>query len=246
METEGTLINSFLQRLSSTRSILEHKVLSYQTSDGITALSDIYKFDTLLSSVAYAHQIGYAGERFHLGTEVKYGLVNIAAFLAQSQNEGIRANNACDGSYSFSNVCGLRNYQHYTCSDTEKAMECPDNIMNCGQGALLTKGVCMMGKINHYLGKRAANEGRNAMFPDIDFCSNNAEDICQYVDRYPNIVWDVAFFEWVVRIQSYRDENFNYIESLHQFVEGGMRDTTFINTVSKIVSSGSSNADDVP
>lgn len=34
----------------------------------------------------------------------------------------------------------------------------------------MTKGVCMLGKLNYYLGSRAAREGRMAMYPEIDFC----------------------------------------------------------------------------
>jgi hypothetical protein len=34
----------------------------------------------------------------------------------------------------------------------------------------MTKGPCMLGKLNHYLGSRAADEGRAALYPEIDFC----------------------------------------------------------------------------
>ena len=41
-----------------------------------------------------------------------------------------------------------------------------------GRGVLQTKGICSFGRLNYYLGKRAADEGRDALFPDIDFCIN--------------------------------------------------------------------------
>lgn len=67
-----------------------------------------------------------------------------------------------------------------------------------GRGALLTRGTCMLGKLNHYLGAQAARDGRTALFPEIDFCGS-PEDICQNVEAHPTLVWDVAFFEWVER-----------------------------------------------
>ena len=78
-----------------------------------------------------------------------------------------------------------------------------------------------------------------------------------------NIVWDIALFEWVSqiikilsvtrtsshslnlhnidhtpkveRIQSYKKDGWNYIDQLHQFVDEGMADVSFINKVSEIV-----------
>jgi hypothetical protein len=34
----------------------------------------------------------------------------------------------------------------------------------------MSKGPCMLGKLNYYLGFRAAGEGRAALYPTIDFC----------------------------------------------------------------------------
>ena len=34
----------------------------------------------------------------------------------------------------------------------------------------MTKGPCMLGKLNYYMGFRAAGEGRSALYPEIDFC----------------------------------------------------------------------------
>merc|ERR1712027_45391 len=51
-----------------------------------------------------------------------------------------------------------------------------------GRGVIQTTGVCNFGKLNYYLGSRAAAEGRDALFPQIDLrggCSTRAE-----VDRW--------------------------------------------------------------
>jgi hypothetical protein len=42
--------------------------------------------------------------------------------------------------------------------------------LNFFRGALMSKGPCMLGKLNYYLGFRAAGEGRAALYPTIDFC----------------------------------------------------------------------------
>mmetsp|Transcript_36726 Transcript_36726/g.78250 ORF Transcript_36726/g.78250 Transcript_36726/m.78250 type:complete len:474 (-) Transcript_36726:484-1905(-) len=312
------LINAFLHRLNSHRSSLERNVLSYQARDGTTIQSDVYTFDSLIESVAYACQIGHAGKLFYIGspgaetlgddqpmTNLRYGLVNIAAFLAQSQNEGIVGNacdeyhlDAIDGKYPVSNSCGQfgDNYQGLICSRAERAMECPveenmkvaaapngkhenslydyrpgfycgpdenftgaydpntrlvemgpfansagrNDVKGCcfwGRGAMLTKGPCMLGKLNHYLGAEAAKNGKMAKFPDVDFCRSPG-DICKNIERHPTIVWDIALFEWVERVQPYEDGNFNYQLALQKFVDGGMKDPTFINSVSNIVATG--------
>lgn len=41
-----------------------------------------------------------------------------------------------------------------------------------GRGALLTRNICNIGKLNYYLGKGGANQNRDVFYPDIDFCAN--------------------------------------------------------------------------
>lgn len=107
-----------------------------------------------------------------------------------------------------------------------------------GRGALLTKGVCNLGKFNYYHGADAAKNGMpGALFGNIDFCTNPG-GICSNIEKYPTIVWDIAMFEWVERIQSYDDGNFNYIDALKRFVNGGMQDPSFIESVSNILVNG--------
>ncbi|KAL7478358.1 hypothetical protein ACHAW6_004124, partial [Cyclotella cf. meneghiniana] len=235
-------------------------------------------------------------------SSLKYGLVNLAAFLSQSITESIYYN-ACEEfhldsigtKYAISNSCGQfgNSYQDYTCDGSDAGMECPvlssmnlvavgdgkynlerpsfycrskalepftgvfdsrsstvvndapypnaanrTDVEGCcfwGRGALMTKGVCMLGKLNYYLGSRAAREGRMAMYPEIDFCSN-PDAICKKTNASSGrIVWDIALFEWVERIQSYNYNGWNYIDQLHQFVDGGQQDVSFINTVSEIL-----------
>lgn len=48
-----------------------------------------------------------------------------------------------------------------------------------------TTGICNFGKLNYFLGKRAADEGRSSLFPDIDFCKD-PEAICANA-QYPQV-----------------------------------------------------------
>merc|ERR1712127_1165351 len=118
-----------------------------------------------------------------------------------------------------------------------------------GRGVIQTTGVCNFGKLNYYLGKRAAAEGRDALFPQIDFCTNpNA--ICE-AGSPPELKWIAGFFYWLNAVQTYStaageygDSNpFNYINELKAWVDGGMNtgDVRFISGASGIVNRGCHN-----
>ena len=57
----------------------------------------------------------------------------------------------------------------------------------------MTKGPCMLGKLNHYLGSRAADEGRAALYPEIDFCKSwvmkfmllNRSEVIHFLEQKP-------------------------------------------------------------
>ena len=48
-----------------------------------------------------------------------------------------------------------------------------------------TTGICNFGMLNYYLGKRAADEGRESQYPDIDFCMDPGA-VCS---RDPELKW---------------------------------------------------------
>lgn len=105
-----------------------------------------------------------------------------------------------------------------------------------GRGVLQTKGVCSFGRLNYYLGKRAADEGRESLFPNVDFCSN-PEAVCGSQYKHETM-WMSGLFEWVDRVQSYDRGGFNYMERLKLFADEGMKDDVFIKHVGAIVQSG--------
>lgn len=68
-----------------------------------------------------------------------------------------------------------------------------------GRGLLQSKGLCTYGKLNYYLGARAAKEGRASLYPNIDFCLN-PEAICASSARQ-ELIWMSGLFEWIDRVQ---------------------------------------------
>mmetsp|Transcript_16821 Transcript_16821/g.29668 ORF Transcript_16821/g.29668 Transcript_16821/m.29668 type:complete len:179 (+) Transcript_16821:792-1328(+) len=65
-----------------------------------------------------------------------------------------------------------------------------------GRGVLLTRGSCNIGKLNYYLGARAAREGRQSLYPDIDFCTD-PEATCQS-SVTGELRWTTAMFVSII------------------------------------------------
>lgn len=105
-----------------------------------------------------------------------------------------------------------------------------------GRGALSTRGVCNHGKINYYLGKKGADLGRSTLYPTEDFCEF-PEATC-LGEHAEELRWSIAFFEWAERIQRYESNGWDYEGKLTEFVDNGMIDDTFIDSVSRILSRG--------
>ena len=97
-------------------------------------------------------------------------------------------------------------------------------------------GICNFGKLNYYLGARAAAEGRGGRYPDVDFCADPGI-ICAS-DEHKELKWIAGMFYWIESLQSYDERGWNYMDELHKFVDGGMVDHSFINGVSGVVNRG--------
>lgn len=113
-----------------------------------------------------------------------------------------------------------------------------------GRGVIQTTGVCNFGKLNYFLGARANNEGREAMYPNIDFCKR-PDMICDPNSGHPELKWIAGLFYWMESVQRYDEGGWNYLENLRQFVDSGMpnpgSDSGFIHAVSGIVNRGCHN-----
>jgi len=105
-----------------------------------------------------------------------------------------------------------------------------------GRGVIQTTGICNYGRLNYYLGKRAADEGRDSRYPEVDFCQDPGV-ICAN-EEHKELKWIAGMFYWVQSMQSYDERGWNYIDELHKFVDGGMVDSSFINGVSGVVNRG--------
>jgi len=109
-----------------------------------------------------------------------------------------------------------------------------------GRGVIQTTGVCNYGKLNYYLGKRAADEGRAALFPQIDFCEDPSV-ICD--GGPPEVKWIAGFFYWLNSVQPYDQPGWNFYDQLKSFVDAGLSasDNSFIDGISGIVNRGCHN-----
>ena len=320
-------LNEIISHLRPLESKINNKLLTTQ----LGGQSKVYTFKDLLLAIPVAAD-GIAGLKFYVGEPGQkagheYGLVNLAAFLAQSMKETIQYD-ACDENnwdmvgqqYPLANACGQlkQSYQDYECSPGEEHMQCKvdpnmsikatthatwygapgplfcgpkseypfvgfwdhafwcddkwanppmscdvypgqksgryDNtspvpsrggrtdVEGCcwwGRGVIQTTGICNFGKLNYYIGKRAADEGRASKYPDIDFCKT-PDAICAST-QYPELKWIAGFFYWMKDVQEYNQDGWYYMTELHKFVNGGMTDTKFIDAVSGIVNRGCHN-----
>ncbi|KAH0471348.1 MAG: uncharacterized protein KVP18_005044 [Porospora cf. gigantea A] len=145
----------------------------------------------------------------------------------------------------------------FVCSDPEKCAVHPAekfginhkryDVEGCcwwGRGVIQTTGVCNFGKLNYHLGKRAKDEGRPALFGEIDFCKR-PDKICSD-PSYPDLKWFAGLFYYMSDVQSYTSPTWSYYDELKKFVDSGfaggnISDDGFIHGVSGIVNRGCHN-----
>ena len=298
---------SAITYIESKRYLIEKYILiSYDDgASGLPYPSIRYTYEGFIRSLQIMGVDGFGADfMFNLWDGQYYGLVNLAAFLANCMVESIEAD-TCDelnwqesfGKHPLSNACGQesRSYQDETCDMNNDTFSCDvipsmkimavttassedlappplqckpvsgqgnhsgywengglianvplendlgrTDTQGCcfwGRGALLTRGVCNIGKINYYLGKGGADVGRYTLYPSLDFCGYPEATCASAYSE--DLRWTVAFFEWAERIQRYHVPNsWQYEEMLIQFVDNGMADDSFIDSVSRILSRG--------
>merc|ERR1719316_1798273 len=109
-----------------------------------------------------------------------------------------------------------------------------------GRGVIQTTGVCNFGKLNYYAGARAAREGREALFANVDFCKR-PDSICNSTE-HPDLKWIAGLFFYSKEVQLYPTDDqygFDYEKELQYFTDAGnINDTSFIDRVSGIVNRG--------
>lgn len=125
--------------LHSCRHDIDNKLLLYQTAWNDWLPSTQYRYDGFIRGLQIMYLEGVNDMSFYLGEDVsgeegtKIGLVNIAAFLAQSMKETIKYDSCdennwdvIDGKYPLSNACGQleQSYQDYTCGSGSEHFQC--------------------------------------------------------------------------------------------------------------------------
>jgi len=106
-----------------------------------------------------------------------------------------------------------------------------------GRGVIQTTGICNFGKLNYFIGKKAADRGKAAMFPTVDFC-RDPEVICR--GEHGDLKWIAGLFYWLESVQPYTAPGVSYMTVLFDWVDGGMdtSDHTLIDFASGIVNRG--------
>jgi len=106
-----------------------------------------------------------------------------------------------------------------------------------GRGAIQTTGVCNFGKLNYFAGKKAADRGKDALFPEVDFCQNPGA-ICD--PQYPELKWFSGLFYWLNDVQPYDVRGASYLSALQAWVDNGARPTdhSLVDMASGIVNRG--------
>lgn len=139
-ERQLQLLSDIKSYLTPFESSINSELFISETATGKSP-SKIYKFKDLLAALPIVSDSA-SGMDFYLGEQSDssnkgyiYGLVNLAAFLAQCMKETIKYD-ACDENswdrvgamkmYPISNACGQlgQSYQDYHCKEEERFMEC--------------------------------------------------------------------------------------------------------------------------
>ena len=127
-----------------------------------------------------------------------------------------------------------------TDADHSKQGEPRTDVEGCcwwGRGVIQTTGVCNFGKLNYFLGAKAAKRGKAALFPTVDFCRDPGA-ICRA--DHPELKWVAGFFYWLESVQSYDVRGGNYMRTLTEWIANGadLDDHTLIDFTSGVVNRG--------
>ena len=119
-----------------------------------------------------------------------------------------------------------------------------DSVEGCcwwGRGVIQTTGRCNFGILNHHLGRSHLNAEAfphpdAPLYGDVDFCAD-PESICAST-THPELKWVAGLFYWMSSVETYEEDGWRYLDELRAFVDGGMSDVGFIDSVSGIVNRG--------
>ena len=102
------IINDLIQSLDTVKTDIDSNLFLYQTPAFQWIPSTVYRYDDFRESLNIMSTEGVAGKTFYTGEDVEngyvYGMVNVAAFIAQSMKETIQYD-ACDENSVSTTTC---------------------------------------------------------------------------------------------------------------------------------------------
>lgn len=110
------------------------------------------------------------------------------------------------------------------------------------RGVAQVRGVCSYGKLNYYLGAKAAADGRPSIYPDVNFCTNPGI-ICSG-KHSDELRWVTGMFHWSTNVQKIRSRDYSYMDSLQNYVdEGNFTATVFMDGVNDALGGNNNDTD---
>ena len=124
-ERHLNIIDDLIQNLDTVKTEIDSNLFLYQTPAFQWIPSTVYRYDDFRESLSIMSTEGVAGKTFYTGEDLEngyvYGMVNVAAFLAQSMKETIQYDACDENSVSTSRHCHF----YLVCKDESE----PNNIM---------------------------------------------------------------------------------------------------------------------
>lgn len=222
-----------LNTLRNASQSLENKIFVVETRGGSVLKSNLYTYRGFESSIIYYSTVGVNADYFYLGEldAIEAGIVNLALFLSKVATDTI-AYESCDPNKL---ACGMwaldstfYNNFRFQCSTSSgnAGLECLDASIGCA---------CILGTLDFLIGSKSPSG--SSSYSHVNFClSDPYQSICsRYVDKGEELRWLVPMSYWVSFVQRYSSSVADtYITGLKKIVQGGMKDTTFVEFVAEI------------
>eukprot|EP00804_Cyclotella_cryptica_P013107 CCRYP_002378-RB/>CCRYP_002378-RB protein AED:0.04 eAED:0.04 QI:1304/1/1/1/1/0.9/10/693/1105 len=225
-----------LNALRNVSQSLENDIFVVETRGGSVLKSNLYTYHGFESSILYYSTSGVNADFFYMGEVdgIEPGIVNLALFLSKAVTDTI-AYESCDPNKL---ACGMwaldstfQNNIRFQCSASSRnaGLECLDGSVGCA---------CILGALDSHIGSKSSIG--TSSYSQVNFCLLDPyQSICsRYIGKGEELRWLVPMSYWVSFVQRYSSSQpgfpETYISGLKTFVDGGMRDTAFVEFVAEI------------
>ena len=225
-----------VQRIvESVQTSINTDLFVFESRGGDLKQSSLYTYDGFLNALKFCAGTGLGGKYFYLGQEaptykvqeenLEIAITNLALFVAKMMS---------NIKHEFCNpdllTCGLPALSQ-TFEEQNLRVECSQLSSDFGLECSNEFGcACILGILNHYLMSTDKYSG-------VDFCQTNPVlSICSHRigSNGEELRWITGMTHWIYFTQQYNQDEWNYIDKLHEFVRGGMIDASFVYTVAKL------------